>query len=98
VKRPKPWKTLTVFGWKIPILRLPTIKDNMYGFYDDEAKVIVVDETLKGRELVETMIHEMFHATLDRLYVHAQLDDKFAEVIVEGLTIAIVENFEVKPK
>lgn len=95
--KPKKFRTLKVFGLEIPVFKLPGL-GNVYGFYDDESKYIGVDATLRGDILEHTIIHELNHAVLDRLHIHHQLDEKFVEIIVENLTVALLDNYKVKSK
>ena len=38
--------------------------DDCYGIYSHRRKLIIIDKTLKGKELLETIRHEMIHAAL----------------------------------
>lgn len=90
---------LNVFGWAIPVYKVKDlVKEGAYGLYDDTAKYIMIDDGLNSELTEHSIIHEMFHATLDRLHCQVQLDEKFVEVIVENLSVALMENFKVSPK
>lgn len=96
----KIFRKLRIFGVMVPVLKIPGLLggQGMFGFYDHEARVIGVDEALRGVELEATVVHEMFHAVFARLHIAQQLDDAFAEVVIENLSVALLENFDIKPK
>lgn len=100
MKKLSPFRVVNIFGLKIPVYKVDGLLDNqdMYGFFDCEKKLICVDSGLKGSILEHTIVHEMFHATLDRLFVQHQLDEKFVEVIVENLTVSLVDNYSLKAR
>lgn len=100
MSKPKPFRILKVFGVDVPVYKVSGLIKNegMYGFYEDEGKYIGVDADLKGDILEHTIIHELKHAVLDRLHIHHQLDEKFVEIIVENLTVALIDNFEVRER
>lgn len=98
--KPKAFRRLKVFGLLIPVFKMVGLMDqeSMYGYYESEAKYIGVDSKLKGVTLEHTVIHEMFHSVLDRLHIQHQLDEKFVEIIVENLTLALIDNYKVQYK
>lgn len=100
MSKPKPFRILKVFGREVPVYKVANIirDENMYGYYEDVGKYIGVDSSLKGEILDHTVIHELFHAVLDRLHVQHQLDEKFVEIIVENLSVALIDNFKMKAK
>lgn len=100
MKTPKPFRTLKVFGLLIYVYKLENLLKNegMYGYYCPEGKYIAVDKDLSGKILEHTIIHEMLHAVFDRLHIDAQMERSFVEVLVENVSVALMENFEVKRK
>jgi Zn-dependent peptidase ImmA (M78 family) len=99
-KKPKPLRVMKVFGALVPVYRLENLlnAEGMYGFYDPEGKYIAVDAALEGDILEHTIIHEMMHAVFDRLHIDQQMERSFVEVVVENLSVALLENFEVEKK
>lgn len=100
MKKPKPFRVIEVFGMSVPVYKLENLLnvEGMYGYYDPNGKYIAVDASLKDKILEHTIIHEMFHAVFDRLHIDAQMEHSFVEVLVENLSVAIMENFSIKPK
>lgn len=69
------------------------------GEYKLDEKKIVIDSTLKGEELIYTYLHELIHATADRLGWHnTSLTHDFEEILADNIPRMILENFEVKCK
>lgn len=97
--RPKAFRKAQVFGKSIPVFKVQgLLETNTYGYYDGSTKEIGVDERLKGDDLEHTVIHELFHATLDRLHCQQQMSEEFLEVVIENLAAAVIDNFRVKWK
>lgn len=97
MKKLKVWRTAEVFGAKVPVFR-PGDLEEVNGFFDPNTKVIAIDSSLKGEELERTVMHEVLHALLDRLYIDSQLDEKLVEVIIENICGVVFDNFKVKWK
>src|SRR6185503_14025827 len=100
----KLFRKARVFGTLVPIYRvkglmagsaLPEL-GQAFGYFHEETKVIGVDADLKGDALEGTVLHELFHATLDRLHVQQQLSRALVEVIVENLAVAVVDNYRLR--
>lgn len=97
--KPKIWKKLRVFGLVIPVFRVNgLLEDGAFGYYEDEHKFIAIDARLRGEDEIHTLIHELFHAALDRIHAQQQMPDPFAEIVVENLTVALLENFRVRSR
>lgn len=95
-KKTKPFRIADIFGRFVPILRNPEMPDGMMGYFDPQNSVIGLSNDAVGMELERTVLHEIFHATLNRLYVDTQLDEKFIEVLIEGLVEATFQNYRLK--
>ncbi len=98
-KKERHFRLAKVFGRLVPIYkRKGLLAEDTYGYYREDVKEIAVAEELKGEILEHTIIHELFHAVLDRLHIHQQLNDEFAEVLIENLAAAVVDNYRLKWK
>jgi Zn-dependent peptidase ImmA (M78 family) len=92
----KLFRKLRVFGKIIPVFRISGLMDQgAYGYYSEEHEEVGVDADLKGEELEHTVIHELFHAVLDRLHCQQQMSPEFVEVVVENLSRSVIDNFKV---
>lgn len=93
------FRKFKVFGRLIPVFKIQgLIGEGAYGYFSEENWEIGIDADLRGVELEGTCIHELFHAVLDRLHIQQQLSPAFAEVIVENLAQAVLENYGVRFK
>ncbi len=94
----KKFRTFSVFGMEVTCYRIEGLlrDQNMFGFYDCEKKLIGVDSGLRGAELEQTLIHELFHAALIRLHIEQQMPGEFAEVLIDNLARAVVDNYSLK--
>ena len=91
-------KSFIVYGKEIkikPVKKLMDIKDAL-ATYSWRDSTICYDPRLKGDELLQTMLHELFHAYCDRVGLHQMpswsLDKE--ELIADGFTQIIIENFK----
>ena len=57
-------KSITIGGVRIRIRLSDLGDDDCYGMYSHRRKLIEIDETLRGKELHDTIRHEMLHASL----------------------------------
>tara|TARA_A100001037_G_scaffold74190_1_gene66420 strand:+ start:1700 stop:1999 length:300 start_codon:yes stop_codon:yes gene_type:complete len=57
-------KSITMAGIRVRIKFRDLGDDDCYGIYSHRRKLIIIDKTLKGKELLETIRHEMIHAAL----------------------------------
>lgn len=57
-------KSITMAGIRVRIKFRDLGDDDCYGLYSHRRKLITIDKTLKGKELLETIRHEMIHAAL----------------------------------
>lgn len=93
----KLFRKMKVFGKIIPVFKVKgLIAQDVYGYYSEEHEQIGVDADIKGDVLEHTVIHEMFHAVLDRLHCQQQMPPEFVEVIVENLAQSIIDNYSVR--
>ena len=57
-------KSITIGGVRVRIRLGDLGDDDCYGRYSHRRKLITIDKTLKGKELHDTIRHEMLHASL----------------------------------
>ena len=57
-------KSITIGGVRVRIRLRDLGDDDCYGMYSHRRKLIEIDKTLKGKELHDTIRHEMLHAAL----------------------------------
>lgn len=57
-------KSITMAGIRVRIRFRDLGDDDCYGIYSHRRKLITIDKTLKGKELIDTIRHEMIHAAL----------------------------------
>lgn len=96
---PEPFRCAEVFGRTVPVHMLPSlVMGNADGMYDPNLQTIALSDDVIGIELERVLLHEVFHATLDRLYLDAELDEKFVEALVENLVGAVFDNWKLKWK
>lgn len=90
-----------VFGKKIKIIKVKKLMEQKLacGIYNPRHKTIEVDTALKGDDLLHTYLHEIIHATVDRLGLHnAQLSHDLEEILAENIPMVLIENFNIKVK
>jgi len=57
-------KSITMAGVRVRINFRDLGDDECYGLYSHRRKLITIDKALKGKELHDTIRHEMLHAAL----------------------------------
>ncbi len=57
-------KSVTMAGVRVRINFRDLGDDECYGLYSHRRKRITIDKSLKGKELIDTIRHEMLHAAL----------------------------------
>lgn len=97
---PEPFRRAECFGRVIPVHRLAPdlMGPGIAGYFDPELLAIGLSDDVIGIEMEKVLMHEMFHATLDRLYLDAELDSKFLEALVENLVSMVFDNWRCKWK
>jgi hypothetical protein len=95
-KKSKPKKPVNIFGKIVPVyLAKDLVTDQpVFGCFDPATWTIYLDDSQTKPELLETLIHEMGHALMQRLYLVGVIDPKIIEIIVEGYTHVMIENFK----
>lgn len=92
-------KYFLVFGIKVKVY-YKNLRDQGYaGLYYYDSRHIELDKTLTKKEESVTSLHELFHATSDRLGLrNTGLRQEIEEVIVDNFAKVVEENFILVPK
>ena len=87
-----------IFGRTVPVKVDPRlVESDVLGIYDPVRKEILIKPGLTGQLHLETVIHEFFHATWDRMgFNQTSVHSDLQELLSENLTIALIENFKVQ--
>ena len=99
-KLPKIPKHLTVFGQKITVSIVDKLGEirGAHGLFIPKTNQIMIDlDTCEDKELMMiTMIHETFHAHVDRLSLKGTgLTDEMEELMADTFAKTLVENFNI---
>lgn len=91
---------VNVFGDIVPVYKQHGLMaaTGWMGCYDPNSKIIKIDSDLVGYDFETTLVHEIFEAAWFRLSFGQAVDDKLKEVIIDNLSKAVVENFNLKGK
>lgn len=89
-------KSVIIFGQKIKIIKKKGIiqNDSIYGLYEPETSTIYIDDSLKRKQFIETLIHECGHALFHRAGLsQSKITRDLEEIIVDQFSIMLSENF-----
>lgn len=89
-------KPLTIFGQVVPVFIVPLEKAG--GYYYPTEKKIEIDSSLPDQDFPRALLHEIFHATFDRVSFSQAIPSELEEVLVDTLSKVVVENFTLKQK
>lgn len=91
-------KGKNIFGQKVKYIIKDLSDSGSMGQWDSINKIIYLDKSLEGRELLMTMIHEELHAVFSRIFCQAYIDPNMEETIVHCIETYLFENYEIKSK
>lgn len=92
-------KHLYVFGEKYTLKQIEGLSAHgIAGQCHKVNKTIIVDSKLKGAELQETILHELFHAVVSEVSIDQTLSHELEEVIVDTFAKAVCKNFNIRSK
>lgn len=92
---------LSVLGLNVKVLKKNNLinKYGIAGSYNFKSKDINIDNSLKADNFNQCLIHELIHATFDRIgIINTNLDANLEEIICDNIATVIVENFKLKIK
>ena len=71
------------------------ILNNLYGYFETEKNLLVLDKRLKGLKLFNTIIHELFHIII--LYVGINVNNRGEEPIAQAVGDGYEKIFRQNP-
>ena len=86
-------KKVMILGepWKIVIKDIPGYE----GLCDREEKVIYLDPSLSEANMIQTYLHEIFHAIWHRVSLNqTNIDPNLQEIIVDNFATWLAENYD----
>ena len=89
--------TINVYGESISV-SIEEIDEGDDGEYCPINKAIRLSNRLNDEDLDHTLLHELFHAVMDRLGFSEILKDDVEELIVDNLSQFIIEKYQIKLK
>ena len=92
---------MVIFGQKIRVKKIKGLgeKQGLAGFYDPFKKEIAIDASLKGDAFMQTLLHELVHAVMDRVGIsQTRTSHDVHEMVAENVATALVENFRMIKK
>lgn len=90
-------KHFNVFGQKIKI-KSGDLGPAYDGMYYTHEKMIVINKEVLPENLDRVVIHEFLHSVIDRCSLTQVVTYPSEEVLVDMLTKALIENFEIKAR
>ena len=88
---------LNVFGLKVTVSAQPNLmsEHGCRGIYQPSTGKMIYDPTLKHKDLLQTVIHEVIHAVICRVGIEqARMSEDMEEIICESVSVALVENWK----
>ena len=96
-------KKFLIFGKSYRIVEKPKVFDDdgtrCEGLLDFDVGIISIESTMSSQQKTQTLLHEIFHATVKRLgMTQADLSDDLEEIIVDNFATVITEIFNLSFK
>jgi len=68
--------------------------NNLYAYYTPNKKILVIDHTVKGLKLFNTIMHELFHIIIDHanIDVNGRGEEPIAEAVGDGYEKVFKQN------
>lgn len=90
-------KSFNVFGKKVKVKR-EELGPNYDGMYYSNKELIVISKSVDPERIPHVVLHEFLHSVIDRCSLAQVVSYPSEEVLVDMITKALLENFEVKCK
>lgn len=90
-------RTIKVFGQSVK-MKFKKCDDATAGEYDSIKKEITISKTLKGDELVSTVLHEQLHAVISITGIRQAIDGGVEEIIVENIANFLTDTYKLIEK
>jgi len=87
-------KCINILGKTYKIEYKDLSQQQCFGITDNRKGLIVVDKTLTGKELEQTLLHEFFHGVLYRTGSSQALSSEIEEIIVDSIATFLVDYFD----
>jgi len=93
-------KKQDIFGRIVKVEVIEHLEDDTGsdGLYIKHRRIIQVDKSLKGLELLDTYLGECLHALFDRTNIRQGVEDSTEEIIVHNTVQWLLENCNVELK
>jgi Zn-dependent peptidase ImmA (M78 family) len=81
------------YGRKKIQVRFEILK-NLYGYFETEKEILVIDSRVKGLRLFNTIMHELFHLIIhySGIKVHDKGEETIAQVVGDGYAKIFKQN------
>ena len=89
-------KYLAIFGQKVKVEK--AVLEYGIGGLSHAKGLIQISHLLKRNEIDQVLLHELVHSVFFRLSIYQNVSLDTEEMIAEGISKAIVENFDLKVK
>lgn len=91
-------KKFLVLGTVYRHIRSKDLPSGVMGYCDGDSKIIATCASLKGIQLLATVLHELDHATNFESGVVQTMDRTQLEVMAETKSRVMMDNFSLRPK
>jgi hypothetical protein len=82
------------YGRKKIQVRFEILK-NLYGYFETEKEILVIDSRVKGLRLFNTIMHELFHIII--FYAGINVNDRGEEPIAQAVGDGYAKIFKQNP-
>jgi hypothetical protein len=82
------------YGRKKIQVRFEILK-NLYGYFETEKEILVIDSRVKGLRLFNTIMHELFHVII--FYAGINVNDRGEEPIAQAVGDGYAKIFKQNP-
>lgn len=89
-------KKFIIFGQEVPV-EFAELGEKVDGL-SHEKGLIQINEELKARKIKGVLIHEFLHSVIYRTSLDSVISGEVEEILVEAISRAICENFDIKAK
>lgn len=90
---------LQIFGKEYRVMKAKRLAESGTAAYVDfNNKLIVVDSELVGEDYWVAIMHEVYHALVDRISLDQVIKDQLEEIVVDVFAKCLIENFKLTPK
>ena len=87
-------KAINILGKTYQIHYKDLRADHAFGLTDNRKAIILIDKSLTGKELEQTLLHEFFHAVLYRTGATLAMHGDLEEVVVDSIATFLVDIYD----